>query len=541
MNAKESFFEKCAFSALLIFVAVVASAMAGYAIGISITFLTTFAAIFPILAITAIMDRKLFLATLINLIFLVGFMWVSGYIFDRSYDGMHYHKQAVIMLKEGWNPLLEASTDFDIHASFPDMQPWIEHYPKGMWIFSAVLYSLTDTLETAKAVNILFVSAAFFCTFDTMKKVFDMGNAKSLFFGLLFIINPVFLCQLFTFYNDLAVGSITLIALLLCMQLYEDRAGKTTYGILFLITVISALIKFTAPALLAIIYIIFGIACAIKQRKNPEWMIKPIAVIVSGFVVSVAILGFDPYTEHLIDGKNIVHPMLGEEKHDIINSNRPTGFDDKNSIERLVISMFAESDNTFYEEPKMKIPFFVYQRELDQISMADVRVGGFGVFFSGIFIVGLILLAIIIPKNNKFKTVWKIALLTLAGLMLFFPESWWARYASFIFYIPLFAIACSVSLEKMDLLAWACTALVIINSSLIFSSVIDEGLSTTEFIQSRLDRIKKEDKKIVVRVNAFPSHLKLFEENGIYFEEYDEAIGDGETVLYRNTKYKFVD
>ena len=139
MEEKTSFFEKCALGALLIFLTVVVSAMLWYAFGVSITFLTPFSALFPLLAVTLVKDRKLFLGILINLVFLGLFMWACNYMFDSSYDGMHYHKQAVIMLKEGWNPLYEASTDFDIHASFPNMQPWIEDYPKGMWIFSAVL------------------------------------------------------------------------------------------------------------------------------------------------------------------------------------------------------------------------------------------------------------------------------------------------------------------------------------------------------------------------------------------------------------------
>ncbi len=540
MTSNSNFAQRGLFSLLLIFLSVVCFCLLSFVFKISMSPFTIVIPLALLLLVSFLKDKKLFFGVVLNLAILFVFIYINTFFFDWSYDGMYYHKQAVITLKEGWNPLYEAAIDKDIFASYPDMSLWLENYPKGLWIFQAAIYSLTNLLESAKAVNILFINAVFFAAFDTMERVYNFSRKKSLLFAFIFSINPVFISQLFTFYNDLAVGSLFIIALLLCQQLYKNCATFFTFCSLFCISAISLTIKFTAPCLLALIFITFGILCAIKQRKNIIWLKKPCLTIIAGFLAGLIFLGFDPYIEHIKNSQHIIHPVMGDEKYDIMNTNPPKGFLENLSVENLFISIFSKSSNDIENKPTLKIPFSFSSEELEPLSNADTRIGGFGVFFSGILSFSLALAIFYIIKRKKFKKELLFSLFLLILLMLFFPESWWARYASFIYYIPCFFLIFSADSKKRKAYILL-SAVIILNSFVTCFSVISSSLSKTMDLNSRLEEIKKEDKKILLRVNDFPTHVKLFSEYGIDFEISHEPISPGESIFYRNTKYKFIE
>ena len=542
MNLKEKgFSEKLALSALLIFLSGVAAAMIGFAFGASLSPLTAAIAAAALLGISFFCDKKLFLGCLVNFALLGIFALVCRYMFDWSYDGMYYHKQAVITLKEGWNPLYKSSLDCDVFASYPNMALWLDNYPKGLWIFSAIIYSVTGHLETAKAVNILFISALFFAGVDLLKNTYNFSKGKSLFFAFILIINPVFLSQALTFYNDLTVGVLTALAVIFCLKLYRGTASLCTYMSIAAITLISPLIKFTSPGLLAIIYIVFGTACALKHKDDLKWLIKPVSVIICSFIVSLSLFGFDPYVEHIMNGQHLLHPAAGKDKYDIMNTNPPKGFENLSGVERVLISVFSKSSNVIEEEPQLKIPFSVSKSEFKELANPDTRIGGFGIFFSAALCLSAATLAAFLIMKNKLSAETGIVLAMLLILTLFFPQSWWARYASFIYYLPVCAMIAAVREKRLRLFVGAISVVFIVNSAVTAASVISAGLKTTEYINSKLAEIKAENKKIVVRVNDFPTHVKLFEEAGIDFEISHKSIAPGEEIFYRNTKYKYID
>ena len=535
-----SFAEKTMLSAIMIFLSVVVLAMLGFALGIALKPYTVVIGIALVLGASFVCDRKLFWGGVINTALLCAFAFVCRYFFDWSYDGMYYHKEAVIILKEGWNPLRQTALECSVFASYPDMSLWLENYPKGLWIFSAAIYSLTNHLETAKAVNILFMSAVFCTAYDVMHTVFGFKKKKSRLIAILFAINPVFLSQCLTFYNDQIVGELFIIALLLCLKLYNDCATHATYAAIFVITAISPLIKFTAPALLAIVYIYFGILCTVKHKRDIIWMKKPVVIIVSAFLAGVFVFGFDPYSEHVMNHQHIIHPVMGKDKYDIMNTNPPKGFDRISPVSRLVISLFSKSSDDKDTRPQMKIPFTVSKSEVEAVSKADTRIGGFGVLFSGVLLLA-IYAAIRASSGKKPQPELTLSVLLLLGLATLFPESWWARYASFIYYLPIFLLVGALKKGRSAVCAFVCMLLVAINSGITLFSVVSTGAEKTAAINEKLKEIKAENKKVIVRVNDFPTHVKLFEEYGIDFEVSHHSIAPGESIFFGNTKYKFVE
>ena len=140
-----------------------------------------------------------------------------------------------------------------------------------------------------------------------------------------------------------------------------------------------------------------------KHRKEPKHLAKPVAVVLAAFIAGVCLLGFDPYIKHIMNHQNPVYPVLGEGAYDIMNTNPPKGFENKNAVEKLLASVFSKTNNLPEEAPELKIPFTIHSSEWIHLSNADIRVGGFGVLFSGVFLLSLVIFFVALCHNKKIR------------------------------------------------------------------------------------------------------------------------------------------
>lgn len=530
--------ERIALSSISILFLTVFVAMAGFFFGLSIGIFIPITVLVLIVAYALLFDRRFLYTGLLCLGLLALWAVICYFLFDWSFDGMYYHKQAIITLKEGWNPLRESSLSADVFASYPDMALWLDNYPKGIWIVSAVIYGVTNLLETAKAVNILFLIPVFSLSFDVLRHVYQYSKTKSVVFSVLFVLNPVFICQVFTSYNDLAVGALVIMAALIGIKIYNNCANRYTYAILFGICTISCTVKFTAPVLVGIVLLATGVCYAIREKWDRKKLIKPIMIVLLGFFAGVAVLGFDPYVKHIMEGKHILHPVMGSEKYDIMNTNPPAGMEDKNAVEKVFYSLFSKTGNSIDQEPVLKVPFRIYKDEWIHLSNADIRIGGFGVLFGGILILSILLLLLNILNKQKWKPGVLIFLVLFSVLTLFFPESWWARYTSYTYYIPVLILLYGSG--RWDWLRNTIAVLLIANSMLFATAVVTNGLEITKLLHTRLEEVRSHNQKVIVRVNDFPSHVKLFSESGIDYEVSHVSLKEPH-IFYRSTKYLYED
>lgn len=238
-NAGAGLAEKAALGGMLILSTVILTAVLGFFVGVPIGIYTLLVPLAILLLVAFFRDRTLFWAVLSEIGLAVLWAVLCALIYDSSFDGMYYHKQAVITLKEGWNPVYESCLTENQFSSYLDIALWLDNYPKGLWSFSAAVYALTNLIETAKVVNLFFVICVFALGYDVTRTVFQSSRKKSFAFALLFSINPVFIQQIFTFYNALAVGAVVVMAALLGVKIYEDRATGRTYLLLFLTVAVS--------------------------------------------------------------------------------------------------------------------------------------------------------------------------------------------------------------------------------------------------------------------------------------------------------------
>lgn len=539
-TAKASVWEKTALAPILLLLSVLSFGLLGLALGIGLGVYTFILGVFSCATVLFFYDKQLLKLFAFSIILLMLWAFVCSLIFDWSYDAMYFHKQAIIALKEGWNPFYQSSLDATVFASYPDMDLWLDNYPKGSWIFSAVIYSMTNCLESSKAVNILFLIPVYAMGVDILCCVYQAGKKKSMILSALLVLNPVFICQLFTSYNDLPVGTFMILTALLCIKIVNEKANNYTYLLLFGSIAFSCTVKFTAPVLCAAVLLPFGVYYLWKTRKNKQKFIQPIAVVFAGFIIGGFVLGFNPYVKHMIEGKHVIYPVMGQGSYDIMNTNPPTGFEGKSTPEKLLISLFSRTDNSIENRPVLKVPFSIHSSEWIHLSNADIRIGGFGVLFSGILLLSLLLLVLALIHKRKILTETVIILSVLTVLALFFPESWWARYSCFTYYIPVFCCiyAADVSQKFTQFVQRIACVLFFVNALFFLICVLKTGITMTSTINQKLSEIKAADKKVIIRVNDFPSHVKLFEEYGIDYEVSHTAL-DKPTIFYRNTKYQF--
>ncbi len=168
-NADAGLAEKAALGGMLILSTVILTAVLGFFVGVPIGIYTLLVPLAILLLVAFFRDRTLFWAVLSEIGLAVLWAVLCALIYDSSFDGMYYHKQAVITLKEGWNPVYESCLTENQFSSYLDIALWLDNYPKGLWSFSAAVYALTNLIETAKVVNLFFVICVFALGYDVMR------------------------------------------------------------------------------------------------------------------------------------------------------------------------------------------------------------------------------------------------------------------------------------------------------------------------------------------------------------------------------------
>lgn len=383
--------------------------------------------------------------------------YLISYTYDLTADGNYYHKVAIGILNEGWNPTRQSSLDY-IKDNNPEMADekmclWIDHYPKATWNFAASIYSITGDIESGKVIVFLTMISVACLVFAYLSKR-HLKIWQSAIVSILLVVNPIICAQMFSYYVDGIMG-LYIYAIILFLIMITDKKfdyiGDTEKWLLLASSIIICMnIKFTGLLFSGIFSILFYLSWLYKSWKNNEFK-KNIIKLTSRFaiivVIGVVIVGFSSYVKNTIDHKNPLYPLFGEGKVDIITIMQPVSFGSKNRAEKLFESIFSKSENVLYstgEDPELKVPFTVSEEEKQGLGIPDLRIGGYGVLFSGIFIISIAILIFSIISFYKInKKIGTYILLILLGVILttvMLDEAWWARYSPQLYLIPIISL-----------------------------------------------------------------------------------------------------
>lgn len=405
-------------------------------------------------------------AILIGLVIFAGVTLIEGKIYDTTADGNTYHKLAIGALKNGWNPNYEDSKDFDIEDGNPfDISEenintlWIDHYAKGTEIFASVIYAFTGNIESGKGYTVLLMYIAFGILFSYLYQNKKINLIASLVVSILLPFNAITIVQVFNYYVDGALMISILLILFACIveSLGEKENQKENLLLLASSILLCINVKFTGLGFAGIFCCAFYIYWMIKAgRQGKEELLKQFKTYtifyVITVVVSIGIVGYSSYMRNMIDHGNPLYPLYGEGHVDnMVVQEQPSSFADKNHLEIFLISMFSKGVNvsptysTANVQPTLKIPFTTSIEEIENYSIPDIRMSGFGPLFSGIFILSIIgtiymIVRLVKSKNWNLLIPYVIILGVTAILILALDGGYWARYIPYFYAVPIIVL-----------------------------------------------------------------------------------------------------
>lgn len=409
-------------------------------------------------------DTKITFAQVATIIGVIAFgLFLSGVIFDISWDGNTYHKTAVGLMMDGWNPVDHECMDVlnEDHKTqgMAYNAQWINHYANGCWMMSAVIAGCFGNIELGKAIN-FYSMIAMFCILVYVLMKYIAKVWMTFMISFLAVCNPITLSQVESFYID---GDLYLFLLLCLIGIVGLETGilKKRFCGLFLFSAIAMCInlKFTGTVYVGC-FCISGFACQmflkIRQEKFMVHFLKNAVMYLVMVAVAVGVLGYTSYVCNYMEKGNPLYPLVGEEKVDIMSYSQPNTFAEMSNPEKSIRSLFGKSANisaSSMSVPELKLPFVVSTSEIKSCMNTDTRVAGMGVWFSGIFLIALVVDVLFLWKNRKKRKVEVLLcvawLCTSLAMFLFVPGGWWMRYSAHLyFFVILSMIAVAKWLER---------------------------------------------------------------------------------------------
>jgi hypothetical protein len=212
-------------------------------------------------------------------------------------------------------------------------------------------------------------------------------------------------------------------------------------------------------------------------------LLSDVANAVAAICLGVLVLGFDPYVTNVRQGLHPFYPVMGSNRIDVMTHNTPPVLLHRNRPLKFLISFFSQASDV--ETWKViKIPFTVSKQELHSLAAPDVRLGGWGVFFSGVTLGSLALF--LLMKGWRRNASLVLALVLVAATSFINPECWWARYAPQIALLPVFLLLPGLRAEsrRARMIASALCVFLLFNSLLSAGAAAEASFLNSE----KLDR-----------------------------------------------------
>ena len=371
---------------------------------------------------------------IVNILSICGCIVIATFLHDFSWDGQAYHMEAVWQLIKGWNvyyggPLTDANTINSI---------WLNSYPKATWMFGAALYAMTGSLLSCKSYVLILCVANVFLLHNIVRNyIRDKWFGRGVVFSL--VANPVVCAQLWSSYLDGALYLMCLALSLVLINIAQNVNKKNYLWLAVLSSSIAYNFKFTSVPYVGLVWLCFITYIVIVNRIMLK---KVIVAAIAGSCLGLILIGYNPYITNLLSEGHPFWPVMGT--HDLRNVMLPCGNEEflgQNRLIKLGKSYLGKSSNktATLDNVEYKIPFTVSSSEIKALTNTDCRIGGFGVWFSGIIILTLIALIISVYTSGqcRFYTGYVCILTFILLSVLINPESWVARYAPQIYIMPI--------------------------------------------------------------------------------------------------------
>ncbi len=486
------------------------------------------------------------IAILLGTIIFTASVYVCGKIYDTTSDGNTYHKLAIGSMKNGWIPLYGSCKDYtEEDGNVVTVMEgninylWADHYAIGTEIIGANIYAFSGNIESGKAFSLVMMYACFAIMLEYLCKNRKINIIAGLIISFVATVNPITVTQVGTYYVDTTLAMGLFIIFIELLSITEKR-DKEKYLILAMAIIICSNAKFTGLAYAGVFCVAFYFYWLIKERKDKAELTKlfkenTIFYVIT-VIVTVAIVGMSSYLMNTINSKNPFYPLYVEGHVDnMVNQEIPVSLSSKSHLEQFLISVFSEGRNVspaYYPEggiePKLKIPFTVTEEELNNYTIPDIRMGGFGPLYSGIFIITIIISIVMIVdyiKNKKYDELIQYLLIFVISfaLVIFLDGAYWARYIPYVYFISIMNLTYLFEKQKrwINVLGYAVGIIMIVNSLLVTKIAFSSYVSNSKYVKNNFQSFKEycqtQEEPVEIKLNiiAYQGVLYNIDDLGI--------------------------
>lgn len=478
--------------------------------------------------------------SLVSIAILVLVILVCTKTYDWTVDGNVYRKSMIGLLNFGWNPIWEtfysAATKFEFLEFCKET--WYDAYPKATEIFAACVYSVTGNIESGKCFTIISMLGAFMICASYLLETKKLKKWQSFLCAFLCVWNPVSLAQCFTFYNDAFLGIMILLcfAAMLNLTFFEhQKSFLRDYWIIFITINLGLNSKFSALIFFAILCMAFFIYWIVEKCRRAGFanskkeIFERFYVFAASVLSGVLFVGSTSYVTNTIRYHNPVYTMIGEGSTEIITSMAPKAIQGLSHFHRFVVSLFSPTLNSMaLETVEPKVPFDFTKDSMFDAGLVDLRLSGWGVFFSGIFLISLFVIVACLWKWKKQKhkalPLFAVMIAIFIVLPIVVPGLFWARYFTMLFWVPIVALVLLfIETNKGASKHFLTDALVILMllNTIPNCTHISDRFEEMEYIDSSFDLLEMRSKSGKVSVGYREGYARY---SGEFFNFIDKGI-----------------
>lgn len=382
---------------------------------------------------------------------------ISGGVYDTTWDGAAYHKQAVGLLRMGWNPLYQSAGSYEsiVHTTpYLAANPikWAETYPKATWYFAGVMSFIFRNIETGKSYTLIFIfiTGGFFYDYLKSKRVKGIWSIVT---ALLTAFNPISMAQCQSYYLDGLVCSVAMCLMLFLLRSFDaaDEHSRAEHAVaVAALLVVGCNLKFSILLLCVLYSFIYMLFCGtlyLKKRCSLRLLVERFCFLLICGLFSVTVVGASPYLTNIHRYGSAFGSFI-----ELLNTPASTGnsgLRDVSNLQLLLASLFGKMSHGELGTAKelLKSPFSIHTNELSYYGYVDTRMGGMGVLFSGALVLSLTILILLIVYHwcHKKKLPDWIRFFCLlgcstVGYAILLPLTFQLRYIGFIYFFPMFLV-----------------------------------------------------------------------------------------------------
>ncbi len=476
----------------------------------------------------------------ISLLVIIISITTMTFLYDRSSDGNTYHKDAIGVFKEGFNPVYESSADFierrsDESQIKTEYSIWTDHYAKANWMIAANFYSLTGNIESGKAINLIGIFILFGVLWGSLTEI--LNTKKAFLIALIASINPITASQVFTYYNDQLVCIYLFLAIFYLIKLDRNIHNKEDWGMYILSFIILSNMKFNGLGYLLVFSFLFVCKYLYKSYQEKRFFKtfqKLTLIYVPLFIISIGVVGYPTYIKNTLDHQNPFFPLYDKNGEDIISAQQPQKFAQMNTLEKLFYGTFSRANNLREnDDTTLKIPFFVYKEEITPSMSNDLRISGWGLWFSGLLLCSMIILSKYY-KSYK-KETWILYTIGITVFLLgIMSESWWARYTPHFYLFILLTVYILCKYEKNKKIRIVYFSIIALNTLVPLAGNTYYTLKNSVQIQREFHELSNQ--KITINLHAMNGILYNLKDFKIKYHLDDEL--EGEELYYHYAEYQ---